>query len=281
MIEVLLTGIHSSIQDLGRFGMQNTGIPIGGAMDQAAMQMANSLLNNHKHSAVLEMSFKGPKLLFHQSTTIALAGADMNAKLNEKPINNFTAIKIKENDLLQFGNAHQGKRTYLAVAGGFKNPEILNSRSQYLGITPEATISKTKLIPIDKVDLNLKKGARLTLTESNETDTIPVYKGPEFYLLPKKAQDQLTKQVFTISNKNSRMAYVLVEKLVHELPSIWTAPVLPGTIQCTPDGTLVILMRDAQTTGGYPRVLQVSDEGINRLAQKSTKDQFQFELTSV
>ena len=281
MIEVLLTGIHSSIQDLGRFGMQNTGIPIGGAMDQTAMQMANSLLNNHKHSAVLEMSFKGPKLLFHQSTTIALAGADMNAKLNEKPINNFTAIKIKENDLLQFGNAHQGKRTYLAVAGGFKNPKILNSRSQYLGITPEATISKTKLIPIDKVDLNLKKGARLTLTESNASDTIPVYKGPEFHLLPKKAQDQLAKQVFTISNKNSRMAYVLVEKLLHELPSIWTAPVLPGTIQCTPDGTLAILMRDAQTTGGYPRVLQVSDEGINRLAQKSTKDQFQFELTSV
>ena len=77
------------------------------------------------------------------------------------------------------------------------------------------------------------------------------------------------------------MAYVLVEKLLHELPSIWTAPVLPGTIQCTHDGTLAILMRDAQTTGGYPRVLQVSDEGINRLAQKSTKDQFQFELTSV
>ena len=261
--------------------MQNTGIPIGGAMDQTAMQMANSLLNNHKQSAVLEMSFKGPKLLFHQSTTIALAGADMNAKLNGKPINNFTAIKIKENDLLQFGNAHQGKRTYLAVAGGFKNPKILNSRSQYLGITPEATISKTKLIPIDKVDLNLKKGECLTLTERNESDAIPVYKGPEFYLLPKKAQNQLEKQVFTISNKNSRMAYVLVEKLLHELPSIWTAPVLPGTIQCTHDGTLAILMRDAQTTGGYPRVLQVSDEGINRLAQKSTKDQFQFELTSV
>ena len=77
------------------------------------------------------------------------------------------------------------------------------------------------------------------------------------------------------------MAYVLVEKLLHELPSIWTAPLLPGTIQCTPDGTLAILMRDAQTTGGYPRVLQVSDEGINRWAQTSTKDQFQFELTSV
>lgn len=281
MIEVLMTGIQSSIQDLGRFGIQNTGVPIGGAMDQTAMQMANSLLNNHKQSAVLEMCFKGPKLRFHQSTTIALAGADMNAKLNEKPINNFTAIKIKENDLLQFGNAHQGKRTYLAVAGGFKNPKILNSRSQYQGITPEATISKTKLIPICQVDLNLQKGVRLTLTEPNEKDTIPVYEGPEFHLLPKKTQDQLAKQVFTISNKNSRMAYVLVEKLVHELPSVWTAPVLPGTIQCTPDGTLVILMRDAQTTGGYPRVLQVSDEGINRLAQKSTKDQFQFELTSV
>ena len=75
------------------------------------------------------------------------------------------------------------------------------------------------------------------------------------------------------------MAYVLEEKLTHQLPSIWTAPVLPGTVQCTPDGTLIILMRDAQTTGGYPRILQLSDAGINQLAQKSTQDRFQFELT--
>jgi allophanate hydrolase subunit 2 len=77
------------------------------------------------------------------------------------------------------------------------------------------------------------------------------------------------------------MAYILEEKLVPRISSIWTSPVLPGTVQCTPNGTLIILMRDAQTTGGYPRILQVTDEGLNILAQKSTKECFQFQLSSV
>ena len=110
---------------------------------------------------------------------------------------------------------------------------------------------------------------------------ITVYKGPDYDLLPFEAQNQLTKSVFTISPKNSRMAYFLEQKLIHEIPFLWTTPVLPGTVQCTPDGTLMILMRDAQTTGGYPRVLQVSDEGLNLLAQKSTRDSFQFHLRAV
>jgi allophanate hydrolase subunit 2 len=77
------------------------------------------------------------------------------------------------------------------------------------------------------------------------------------------------------------MAYVLAEKVEHQIPYKWTAPVLPGTVQCTPDGTLIILMRDAQTTGGYPRILQVSDEGLNILGQKSTNECFQFQLSAV
>ncbi len=280
MIEVLHTGIQSSIQDLGRLGMQNLGVPIGGAMDQNAMQLANRLVNNPLQCAVLEMSFKGPKLRFHQPTTLALAGADMNARLNNEPIDNLTAIRIKEKDIIQFGTAQQGKRCYLAVAGGFKTPKLLGSRSQYLGITPEATICKNKLIPIDTKKINFRKGAHIA-AHPKACHKIQVYQGPEYHLLPKRAQEQLNEQSFTISVNNSRMAYVLEEKLTHQLPSIWTAPVLPGTVQCTPDGTLIVLMRDAQITGGYPRILQLSDAGINQLAQKSTQDRFQFELTEV
>ena len=65
---------------------------------------------------------------------------------------------------------------------------------------------------------------------------------------------------------------------MQQLPEIWTAPTLPGTVQLTPDGTLIILMRDAQVTGGYPRILQLSDNALNLLAQKSTKDVVKFEL---
>jgi biotin-dependent carboxylase-like uncharacterized protein len=282
MIEVIHPGLYSSIQDSGRFGQQFLGVPISGAMDQIAMHWANSLLNNPKDSAVLEMCFRGPKLLFHQSTAIALAGAHMNATLNGVKVQNLNAIEIKENDILEFGNASKGTRTYMAVAGGIQSPEILGSRSQFKGITTDSRLNKYKLIPFAKVSFVPKKGARLSIPKLDlKKLKITVYKGPDYDLLPFEAQNQLTKSVFTISPKNSRMAYFLEQKLIHEIPSLWTTPVLPGTVQCTPDGTLMILMRDAQTTGGYPRVLQVSDEGLNLLAQKSTRDSFQFHLRAV
>jgi biotin-dependent carboxylase-like uncharacterized protein len=282
MIEVLHPGIQSSIQDLGRLGHQSFGVPIGGAMDQNAFNLSNRLLNNPSHSAALEMGFKGPKLLFHQSTTVALTGADMGAKLNGQKISNFSPVEINEKDLLEFGNAHCGKRTYMAVAGGIQTPEILNSRSQYKGITSESKLSKTKLIPFNMVKFDPPKGVRISprIKESKQM-VILVYKGPDFNLLSENAKNKLCQNTFSISNKNSRMAYILEEKLVPRISSIWTSPVLPGTVQCTPNGTLIILMRDAQTTGGYPRILQVTDEGLNILAQKSTKECFQFQLSSV
>jgi len=282
MIEVLHSGIYSSIQDSGRLGHQSLGVPIGGAMDHNALHLSNRLLNNPLHSAVLEMGFKGPKLLFHQSTTVALTGADMNAQLNGHKISNLTPVKIKVKDILEFGNAHHGKRTYMAVAGGIQTPEILNSRSQFKGITSESKLSRTKLIPFDAVKFDPTIGVRMSpqINKSKEM-VILAYKGPDFNLLSEIAKNKLCQNTFSISNKNSRMAYVLEEKLLPQISSIWTAPVLPGTVQCTPNGTLIILMRDAQTTGGYPRILQVTDEGLNLLAQKSTKDCFQFKLSAV
>ena len=76
------------------------------------------------------------------------------------------------------------------------------------------------------------------------------------------------------------MAFCLKEKLKNELPQIWTAPVIPGTMQCTPEGSLIILMRDAQVTGGYPRILQLNNKAINFLSQKTTEDRLCFKLLS-
>lgn len=281
MIEILRTGLYTSIQDLGRLGYQTLGIPIGGAMDQNAMHQANRLLGNPKYSAVLEMSFQGPKLLFHEAIQIAVAGAKMEAQLNGQKIEMLGLISIEKNDVLQFGKAVNGKRTYLAVKGGFQSEKIFGSQSQYEGITKYATVRKNEILHIGDPDPNQKlKNLNLAPPLSLEK-RIPVYKGPEYALLTEKELIKLTSEVFTISIQNSRMAYLLEEKLTQHVASLWTGPVLPGTVQYTPSGSLIVLMRDAQTTGGYPRVLQLSDEGLNRLAQKSTRDQFQFELVEI
>jgi len=103
-------------------------------------------------------------------------------------------------------------------------------------------------------------------------------KGPEFNLLSDAQQKILTKNLFTISNDNNRTGYRLEEQVKNNLDSILTSGVLPGTVQLTPSGVLIVLMRDCQVTGGYPRVLQLTESAINQMAQKTTHDTFQFIL---
>ena len=107
---------------------------------------------------------------------------------------------------------------------------------------------------------------------------IKVYKGPEYDLLTNEQQKQLQDQEFTVSNLYDRMAYRFKELLPNHLKSIITSPILPGTIQLTPSGNLIALMRDCQTTGGYPRILQLKEASINVLAQKFRGSVIRFQL---
>ena len=279
MIEVLQKGIYTSIQDLGRFNHQDFGVPVSGPMDKQAFILANHLLNNKVKEAVLECSYKGPKLLFHCATHIVLTGADMQSKKNAQPINNYTPIAVEEGDIIELGVAKKGCRTYLGVAGGIKTEKILGSRSQYKGITKEERITKKILLPIGKSEFIPPKGAVLHIPKIDyHNEVLEVYPGPEFELLDRETQNSILENSFHISTVNNRMAYQLKEKIKHQLKQIWTVPVLPGTVQCTPDGSLIILMADAQVTGGYPRVLQLTEASLNLLAQKSTHERIQFNL---
>ena len=103
-----------------------------------------------------------------------------------------------------------------------------------------------------------------------ESPILKVTKGPEFSKLSLEQQELLCSQNFEVSKHNNRMAYQLLPLFHNSLDSIFTAPVLPGTIQLTPSGQLIVLMKDCQTTGGYPRVLQLTEESINILSQKFT-----------
>ncbi|MEK9613649.1 MAG: allophanate hydrolase subunit 2 family protein, partial [Flavobacteriaceae bacterium] len=157
MIEILNTGMYTSVQDIGRHEFQSIGVPISGAMDQTAFSWANLILNNPIHSAVLEMCFKGPKIRFHKESCIAITGALMNPKLNGEAIGMYKPIKIKEGDILAFGNATQGCRTYLAVTGGIQTPEVLGSKSQFKGITSSERIVKRSLLPINSSSFDFHK----------------------------------------------------------------------------------------------------------------------------
>ena len=279
MIEILQSGIHTSIQDIGRYHFKNFGVPVSGALDQSAYLIANSLLNNSPKAAVLECCIKGPKLKFHDNFYICLTGAEMNPRLNDKILKNYKPYPVNNGDELAFGVAKSGCRTYLGISGGIKTEKVLGSRSQYQNITSSDKISKNTLIPIGKSNFKPAVGTRVKEKKINYANKkIEVYEGPEFKYLEKEQQKLIEKKIFRISSFNNRMAYQLKEKFSHSLPQIWTSPVIPGTVQCTPDGSMIILMRDSQITGGYPRLLQLTESSIQLISQKTTNSKIRFKI---
>ena len=283
MIKVLKAGFYSTIQDLGRIGVQQLGVPYSGVMDRKAAGFANALVGNNSHEAVLEMTMMGALLEFKASTYIAISGANMSAKLNEKPIENNKVFPVEQGDLLSFGKLLQGFRCYLAVSGGFKTETVMSSKSMYPNITKANKLFKNDEIDIEPVsDLKDVKHAKIRFDDSYlSSNTLEVYEGPEFEYLSENQRDVLLSTLFCISNDNSRMGYQLVETVQNNLKPIITGPVMPGTVQLTPSGKLIILMRDCQTTGGYPRVFQLSDNSINMLSQKYAGQNVSFKLKAL
>ncbi|WP_349663787.1 biotin-dependent carboxyltransferase family protein [Cellulophaga lytica] len=280
MVKVLQTGFFTSVQDLGRFGYQQYGVPYAGVMDERAALIANLLLGNAKNNAVLEFTMTGPKLQFLCTTKICISGGDFQPKLNSIPINNNSVIVVKEDDILSFGAKKSGFRGYIAVLGGFLTDVVMKSRSMFKNVTQHQTIQKNLLLPI-KNAVTIEKQSNASLAVNNvylEEKIITAHKGPEFHKLTIQQQKKLLNAGFTVSKNNSRMAYQLTELLPNTLEPIITSVVLPGTVQLTPSGQLIILMKDCQTTGGYPRVLQLSNTAINILAQKFTGDELVFSL---
>tara|TARA_A100001037_G_scaffold302240_1_gene333421 strand:- start:117 stop:956 length:840 start_codon:yes stop_codon:yes gene_type:complete len=278
MIKVLKEGLFSTIQDKGRFGYKNIGVPVSGAMDQASAKLANLLLGNDESSAVLEMTLLGPTLEFMNDTYISITGADMNPSLNKQKVLLNKPLLVNKGDILCLSHSSNGMRSYLGVKGGLSSENKLGSKSFYKGIT-----KREKLIKNDKIKFGEVIGSPMKMNKSindfkiNRKSEINVFKGPEFGLLDSSSNDIIFNTDFTIGI-NNRMGYNLVEPIKNSIPSIISSPVMPGTVQLTPSGRLIILCRDCQTTGGYPRVLQLDKNSIDSLSQKTIGEIIKFKL---
>lgn len=280
MITVLNSGIYSTIQDLGRSSFANIGVPVSGAMDSYAAKIGNQLLHNKLEDAVIEITFGGCKFRFEKDLKICLSGANFSPKIDDKKVLMNSVLDVKKDAILTFGRKVNGVRTYLSVQGGLLSESILKSKSFYKGITENFVLKKG-----DQLQVNLSKEiyrntfSKIKIGENHfKAHTIACNRGPEFDLLSSEQKKRLIKKLFTISNDNNRVGYRLEDVMENQLKPILTSGVLPGTVQLTPSGRLIVLMRDCQVTGGYPRVLQLTEEAINRLSQKGTNDIIQFVL---
>ena len=278
MLRLLKSGFYTSVQDAGRFGFRDKGVPVSGVMDNLAMDKANALLENDDTAAVLEITMTGPTIEFDQNTYIVLAGAPMSVTLNNLPIINYKVYKVSAGDILSYGRLEKGFRSYLAVKGGMKTEVILSSRSLSKSITKENQLADRSEIPFEPCTTFEPKISELKIDSYLDESVLQVAKGPEFEMLNDRQLENIFGHDFSIAKENNRMAYQLNEKIDGHQQSMLTSATLPGTVQLTPSGKLIILMKDGQTTGGYPRLLQLTDRAISVLAQKKFGDAISFEL---
>ena len=275
MFKVTKPGFFTTIQDQGRFGYRDKGVPVSGVMDSISASRANSLLENEPTAALLEITMTGPEVEFEEDTFICLSGARFSSKLNSEPLENDTVVKVKKGDRLSFGVLQKGFRAYLGVKGGVKEEKVLGSRSFYFPLTKRSRVIENSEINFEPSGF-VPKISEMKVHEFLESKTIEVHKGPEYDLLNENQLSRLFSEAFTISKENNRMAYQLTEYLEGHSQKMLTSATLPGTVQLTPAGRIIILMKDGQTTGGYPRILQLTNNSICVLAQKKFGDTIKF-----
>ncbi len=275
MIKVIQPGLFTTIQDGGRHGFRNIGIPTSGFMDQESAFAANELVNNNKDESLLEITLTGPTLIFNCNCVISITGGDFKPLINDLSVKMYQPINVSYGDILKLNNTINGARSYIAVSGGLNVKSLFGSKSFFINISDSYYLKKGDEIKVSKTSEN--KILKWDKLKFNLNRFMKVFKGPEYELLSINSKKKLFKNEFTI-NTNNRMAYNLEEKLQVDIKTIISSPVLPGSIQLTPSGKIIILHRDCQTTGGYPRILQLDTNSLNNLSQLKFNDKIKFSL---
>ncbi|CAN5367385.1 5-oxoprolinase subunit PxpC [soil metagenome] len=286
------SGILTTVQDLGRNGFRRFGINPNGAMDTQAVRLINILLGNDETEAVLEMHFPAPVFEFEENAVIALGGANFNAKINDKPIENWRPFYVEKGNVLSFNKKNFGSRAYLAVKSGFALEKWLNSYSTNLraeigGFEGRPLQKKDRIFFASKVQspkskVNYKVSTNLIPNYRESAAKIRVIEGAEFQMLTALSELNFLKHKFTISPNSDRMGFRLRGEPLYLLDKIElvSSAVNFGTIQLLPDGQIIVLMADHQTSGGYPRIANVVSADLPILAQLNPNETVGFEIIS-
>ena len=287
-LQIVKPGIFTTIQDLGRTGYRSLGINPSGVMDRTAARLINALLENSENETVLEMHFPAGEFKFETECSFAIGGADFSPWLNEAPIRNWSAINAVPGDTLKFREPKTGMRAYLSVAGGFDIPGWLGSTSTNLAAGAGGPTGR-KLAAGDRIHFSAPRTVKpRTLGPSlipkyARFPTVRVVVGGEFDLLTAICERTFLCDSFALTNDSNRMGFRLQGEPLYLLDEkeMVSAAVTFGTIQLLPDGQLIVLMADHQTSGGYPRIANVITTDLPLLAQLGPGDRVSFQLVSI
>lgn len=284
-IKIISPGFYTTIQDLGRTGYQKFGMSQSGAMDWFSLELANILVGNKRGEACLEVTFIGPEIAFEIDSQIAISGADISPKLNDKPITLNKSFSVSAGDTLRFGTLKCGCRAYISFAGGLQVSTVMGSKSTYakaaLGGNKGRALKEGNEIPLIEVNAENNEGFSFEgippLLNRNWYE-IHIVPGPEVDHFSWKGLETFLNSTFQISAESDRMGYRLTGAQIEKSKTVemLSSGIANGTIQVPANGQPIVLLSERQTTGGYPRIANVITADLPLLGQLKPDDSIKF-----
>lgn len=294
-IEVINPGLLTTIQGLPRYGYAHLALSAGGPVDKESALLANALLGNKEDAAGLEITGTGPRLLFHVDTWVAWVGAQCIGMIDGKACPGNRPVHIQKGQSLSFGAMTRGYRIFLAISGGIDSEFILGGRGSHLGADiGDKVIQKGDVLYLSQAHLAQEKPLFQQLSNasiqypkwsiatpadfSSSVQFIKAVPSIHFNLFSSEEQNQLSKTVWTVSSQSNRMGMRIDSdfKASKPITGIASQGICFGTVQLPPSGQPIIMLAEHQTTGGYPRLLEIIRSERSTLAQLKPGSKIQF-----
>lgn len=295
MIKVLKPGLETTVQDGGRVGLYEIGMPPSGAMDQYSFAIANQLVGNTENAATLEITYMGPSLEFQQDTKIAITGGDIQPKINNNQVPLWTTLAIKAGDVLSFDFVKFGARVYLAIKGGIQVPLVFNSRSTYtlcgIGGYQGRALKEGDILQVG-INSEMNVPVKTTIPASfipkySKFHDIRVVFGLCSYRLTEESKEKFLTTEWIVTPEANRVGYRFKGDPLQFVPRkqpFGAGSNLSNVVDLGyPIGSIqvngiepIALLHDAVTGGGYATIATIISTDLSRMAQVKTNDRVRF-----
>ncbi len=291
-VEILKPGLLTLVEDFGRYGYGQYGVPVAGVMDTFATTVANILVFNPRTAAVLEMTLSGADMRMNFTGFIAITGADISPSINNVPVKMWETIRVNEGDILTFGSLKKGLRSYLAISGGVNVPAVMDSRSTYakaglggfqgralkqgdiLKVGKSIVAIESKVQPFQLSPVRLKSLDEALIPNYKNHIKLRVILGPQHDRFTYKGIETFLSNAYQLTSECDRMGCRLEGAPIEHVTSadIISDGIAFGAVQVPGTGQPIIMMADRQTTGGYTKIATVISTDLWKLAQAKPGD---------
>jgi antagonist of KipI len=283
-LTVIRAGMLTTVQDLGRWGQQSSGVPVAGPMDGYSHRLANRLVGNPENAAALEITLVGPELEARGDAVCAVAGAEFVVEVNGELIATRGSFSIPDGGTLRFGARGAGARATVAVRGGIDVPATFGSRATSV-VCRMGPFGGRALAAGDEVAIGAAAraptpaGTPALLRLPDGGTRVRAVMGPQDGMFTERAVAALLGSRFIVTAQSNRMGYRLAGAMLErrDATEMLSEATPFGSLQVSTSGQPILLMADRQTTGGYPKIATVITADLPLAGQLAPGDWIEFE----